>query len=815
MTLRVAPALLRHPRWHRPHLDASLLAAFAACCALLVLALLGGRLAPHEPIYFVLEHGSDPRPYDPGLVFPFGSDVLGRDVLSLVLAGAGSTLAIVVVAGAARVLAGVLVAALTGWWRPARLVTEWTAQLVSAVPATLVALVIVKVLVRADTSILVFIGALLVIGWSGPYRVIRAEVDRLAVAPFTMGATALGVSRWRLFWRHQLPHLVPIIATNLSQQIVASLVLVAELGVLGAFVGQTRTINIEESLSKVWTGQVNVAQIADPPEWGGLLASARTIEALWTTRWLIFVPGVAFALTALAVSFIGYTLARRYAQIDLIVDLRRPAAGLFALTLAGIVVVSALVPERYAAAREWADAARAALAPVSDVPAAFAAAGLAPLKGTEYAITNTISSVRQTGPERVSIGGATLVGPWPRVLVARPDDQRQVRSFVYAGTGGGIIEAPLVFASRGISFDDYKPQQAPLGIAVPQPDDFGKLIRDYDYADDYAGIDVRGKIVVLVRALGIRGWRHGEPPLAPYAYGPNVDDQIANAVRRGAAGVIFVDPALWLYNDLPASFNTISGEIVAGMNPYLRAERERPATRTDGVPVVVITDTAAIKLLAPLGVDIKPLLHIDQRGDPQWQRSSSRELGVSGRIEVPLRQESATTTSYAAETPNTAPGAPHLLVWGVRRTGGADADVLAALGRIAARMPLPLILVDFDPAIDDAANARLVSQALGDRRVSLVVVLGDLRGDMLTFKTANGDLIPAFDRYADAADVPHVPTLTTARNVVFPGSDAFLRTRVMYVEGDGTGDGDMRPDAAALLGYLAGRVALGAEEVPQ
>lgn len=332
MTIRVAPALLRRTRrLRRPDLDAALLAAFLLVLGLAVLALFGARLAPHEPIYFVVEHGDDPRPYDPGIVFPFGSDVLGRDVFSLVLAGAGTTLAIVLAAGAARVLAGMLVAALTGWWRPARLATEWTAQLVSAVPATLVALVIVKVLVRADTSVLVFIGALLVIGWAGPYRVIRAEVDRLAVAPFTMGATALGVSRWRLFWRHQLPHLVPVIATNLSQQVVASLVLVAELGVLGAFVGRTRTINIEESLSKVWTGQVNMAQIADPPEWGGLLASSRTVEALWTTRWLIFVPGVAFAATALAVSFIGYALARRYATRDLIAELRSPAAGLAAI----------------------------------------------------------------------------------------------------------------------------------------------------------------------------------------------------------------------------------------------------------------------------------------------------------------------------------------------------------------------------------------------------------------------------------------------------------------------------------------------------
>src|SRR4029079_5782746 len=99
-----------------------------------------------------------------------------------------------------------------------------------------------------------------------------------------------------IFWRHHVPPLVPVLAVNLSQQVVASLVLVAELGVLGTFVGTTRTINIEQSLARVVTGPVNVSRIADPPEWGGLLASARTIESLWTTRWLIVVPGAAFAI---------------------------------------------------------------------------------------------------------------------------------------------------------------------------------------------------------------------------------------------------------------------------------------------------------------------------------------------------------------------------------------------------------------------------------------------------------------------------------------------------------------------------------------
>src|SRR6266545_3184628 len=95
-----------------PRLDPLMVVAFLAFLALLFVTLLGERIAPYEPIYFVPEHGSDPRPYDPGLVFPFGSDVLGRDLFSVVLAGARATLTIIVLSGLARVVAGALIAAL-------------------------------------------------------------------------------------------------------------------------------------------------------------------------------------------------------------------------------------------------------------------------------------------------------------------------------------------------------------------------------------------------------------------------------------------------------------------------------------------------------------------------------------------------------------------------------------------------------------------------------------------------------------------------------------------------------------------------------
>ena len=759
--------------------DVLTIAAFVALFTLLAAALLGERLAPNEPLYFVVEHGADPRPYDPGTVFPFGSDVLGRDLFSLVLAGARATLTIVLLAGFARVAAGVLVAAVGTVWRPARLVAESCADFVAAIPATLIALVLVKAFVQTDRTVLVLIGALLLMGWAGPYRVIRAEVDRLARAPFTEGARALGVSGARLFWRHQFPHLVPVLAMNFSQQVVASLVLVAELGVLGVLVGTVRSINIEESLTVVRTGPPVAALIPDTPEWGALLATSRTVEALWLTRWLIFVPGAAFALTAIAVATIGLALARRYARRDLFDDLR--AGGVIGIVIAVLFLGSGLVPERYAAAVEWAAAARAAVQSTPDLAAAADAAGL-----RTFIVARQVTSIARAGPASVTIGSASVAELPPQPASPAPNSGR-IQSVVASGMGG-TVDGPLVFAARGIVPAEY---QAPTALqrqrgrgAGPE---LGPLVKDYP--DDYANLDVRGKVVLLVRFMGI------DTGAAGYAYGPPGETSISNAIKRGAAAVLFVDPDLSAY---PTS-----------TNPYRLLEQEAPATSATGVPVVVLDPAAAGALVAPLGLDLSPLMGWDVRGQ-RSERSVSRDLGATAQVKVPLRAQAVTVESRVAEVPGVPADAPRVIVWASRNLDGsgldpARADALAALARLAIARHAPFLFVDFDPHADTQA----VRDALDGRRLALVLELGDLGGGVLHFATANGDLIPAFDFYAQQAGARYEPTRRTAlvEQMVMP------LPGVKTIEITSTGTGDARSDAVALIGYLAGRLALGAPEL--
>lgn len=783
---------VRQLRGRRLSLDPWLLAAGVAFFALVVVALFGDRIAPNEPVYFVVEHGRDPRPYQPGIVFPFGSDVLGRDLFSLVLAGARTTLTIVLIAGLARVLAGVLIAALGSWSRPTRMLSETIADFVAAVPATLVAVLLVKAFVKTDTSIPILIGALLLVGWAGPYRVIRIEVDRLSHAPFSESARAMGATRWRLLWRHHLPHLLPLIATNLSQQVVASLVLVAELGVLGVLVGAVREINIEESLSVVRLGPPNAALIPDLPEWGAMLSTARTTEILWATRWVIFVPGAAFALTAVAVALIGFALARRYARRDIFKDVR--AGAVVGLALVMVFVVSGIVPERYAEAREWAASARGGVQPGSDPETAFAEAGL-----VIHTLERRTRTIVRTGPATVSVGGVTVEELFPQPEVSATDLSTKpspihIRSLVSEGLGGGgEVEAPLVFAGRGIVPAEL--EQPRVYGTVRQPS-LATLVKDYP--DDYAGIDARGKIVVLVRFMGIDAGSRG------FVQGFSVGTSVADAVKRGAVGVIVLDQSV----GHPG--NSLNPRSLLALNAYVLIERLSQPQSISGVPVVIVDAATARKLVGTLGNDIDPLLGYDAAGK-KWDRSLSRDLGVTARIEVPLREDVTTVTSRVAEVPGFSPETGRVVIWAEHQLGTTASEanrraVLASLARFVGARHAPFIFVDF--SVQD--DARVIRDFLLTRRVLVVVVLDHLDRGALSFSTANGDLIPAFDLYAEKAGARFETTrsMLPVNSVGAPVPD--LKTVVIGTTGTG---GDPQEDAAALIGYLAGRLALGAPDL--
>jgi hypothetical protein len=277
---------------------------------------------------------------------------------------------------------------------------------------------------------------------------------------------------------------------------------------------------------------------------------------------------------------------------------------------------------------------------------------------------------------------------------------------------------------------------------------------------------------------------------------------IDDVIRRGAAAVIFVDPGV---GDVPRVGNR------PGVNAYTAIERDNPARRTSGVPVVILHPDEAQRLVAPLGLDLSPFIGFDPPG-VKWERSAARDLGVRARVEVPLRQTAVAVASKVAEVEAAPADDARIVLWAAYDIDAdaldtTRANVLASIARLAEARKLPFVFVESDRRADAAA----VRDALADKRVGLVLVLDDLHGDTLTFKTANGDLIPAIDLYAAKAAAKFEVTRSTAPrgSMTEPFPDA--RT----IEIGATGEGRSDRDAAAVIGYLAGRLALGAPEVPR
>jgi hypothetical protein len=344
--------------------------------------------------------------------------------------------------------------------------------------------------------------------------------------------------------------------------------------------------------------------------------------------------------------------------------------------------------------------------------------------------------------------------------------------------------------------------------------DLGTTIADWP--DDYAAVDVRGKVAVVLRApfvaTGTRQVR-----------GPDPETAIRDALKRGPAAVIYVDP------DLPSLPRV---QTRAAINGYTRLAEAAPMGDPSRPPVLVLSRAAADTLLAPVGILPSAIYGALPRNfagaviaaDSSYaKRSAARDVDARAAVDVPIARDRAHVRSLVGATAEALSGdrgrpTRAVLVWAVLRPEGARSalDAMVALARSVATSGIPVVFVAFDPTIDPDGNAAAVAERLAGVDTTFVVVLDALEGSALQFRSVNGDLIAAFDLYTERAGARHVATRTTidpnAQSYDWPGIRPFIRERSIVMTGTG-GDGDLRGDAAATLGYMAGRLALGAEEL--
>jgi len=245
--------------------------------ALLLAAIAAPVLAPHAMDAVDLAN----RRAAPSFTHWFGTDELGRDVLTRVMFGARVSLAIGLLSALASVAFGVAVGATAGY--AGRRVDDILMRFTDAVLAIprLPLLMLAAAVVQPGVPVLILLVA--AVGWMETARVARAEVKAIAARDFVPAARAIGATPLRVLLRHVLPGVVPAasVATTLA-------------------IG--RGILLESTMSFFGVG-------VQPPaaSWGNMLYQAQT--TMTSEPWLAIFPGVCILLTVLACNAVGDVLS--------------------------------------------------------------------------------------------------------------------------------------------------------------------------------------------------------------------------------------------------------------------------------------------------------------------------------------------------------------------------------------------------------------------------------------------------------------------------------------------------------------------------
>jgi peptide/nickel transport system permease protein len=257
-----------------------LIAGGALLAILTLLAIFAPLIAPHDPEAVEVKRVLGA----PDLSHPFGSDVLGRDVLSRVLHGLRASLAVSVAAVAASLVLAVplgLVAGYFGRWADTAI--SRTLDMILVFPAMLLAVTFIAIL--GPGSVIAAI-AIAVIYLPILARVMRTSTLIVSRNDFIAGARARGASHLRVLVTHVAPNaLGPVIV---------------QASVLSAF-----ALQLEAGLSFLGLGTQ-----PPTPSLGGMLADGR--DVLTQAPWVEIFPGLAIVAAVLAFTFLGEGLRRAF-----------------------------------------------------------------------------------------------------------------------------------------------------------------------------------------------------------------------------------------------------------------------------------------------------------------------------------------------------------------------------------------------------------------------------------------------------------------------------------------------------------------------
>ncbi|MEZ4866757.1 MAG: ABC transporter permease [Caldilineaceae bacterium] len=247
-----------------------------AVVILLVLLAIGAPwIAPYDPVE---PHFQSVR-VAPGREFLLGTDDLGRDVLSRMIYAARISVSVGIVAVGIYQIMALVLGSLSGYFGGlVDMLIQRLVDIAMSFPTLIVILVFIALLGPSIFNVMIAIGLL---SWPGPTRLYRAQILQLRAMDYILAARAIGVGNGRIILRHILPGIVSPLVVNATFGVGAAIMAEAGLSFLGLGV--------------------------QPPtaSWGNMLSDAQNLTKLQLMPWLWIPPGLAIAITVLAINFIG------------------------------------------------------------------------------------------------------------------------------------------------------------------------------------------------------------------------------------------------------------------------------------------------------------------------------------------------------------------------------------------------------------------------------------------------------------------------------------------------------------------------------
>jgi peptide/nickel transport system permease protein len=265
----------------RPRLGRGGLLGLAWLLLVTLVAVCAPLIAPGDPLDFVA------RPLIPPFVdptYPLGTDQFGRDEWAMLVHGARVSLVVGLAAAAGAIVLGTVVGTLAGFLggRIDDALMRVT-EAVQTVPTFILALALVSALGPSVPNVVV---AIAISSWPATARLVRAEILSLRHREYVDAARLAGAGELEIAFREVLPGALNPVAA-----------------LVGVTVGAA--ILVESALAFLGLSDPNVVS------WGAMIADGR--EAIRVAPTLVIIPGIAVALTVLAVSLLGDALGARLA----------------------------------------------------------------------------------------------------------------------------------------------------------------------------------------------------------------------------------------------------------------------------------------------------------------------------------------------------------------------------------------------------------------------------------------------------------------------------------------------------------------------